>query len=121
VAFQDQWAKPLADELVSLFRVSSLNFIRITSTYDPSTGTVIQIETVYAEAGAVTKWSNIEEGGASGPQTIMCWVNMSKIDEIWPTTADQLEYDGARWKIISIDPAYAGDTKYAVKLTARYA
>jgi hypothetical protein len=30
-----------------------------------------------------------------------------------------MAYDGLRWKIIALDPAYAGDTRYAVKVTAR--
>ena len=121
MASQDAWARPLSKELVDLFRVSGLDFVRITSTYDPATGTVIPTETVITGAGAVTKWSNIEEGGIAGPQTLECWVDLQGIGDIWPTTADQLEYDGARWKIINIDPAYSGDVKYAAKLTARYA
>ena len=121
MAFQDSWARPLSKELVDLFRVASLDFVRITSTYDPLTGTITPTETVITGAGAVTKWSNNEEGGIAGPQMLECWCDLQGIGDIWPTTADQLEYDGARWKIISIDPAYAGDTKYAVKLTARYA
>lgn len=84
-------------------------------------GLVTPTETVYSGAGAVTKWSNQEEGGAAGPQTLECWVDLESIEDIWPSTADQLEFEGARWKIISVDPAYAGDVKYAAKLTARYA
>lgn len=120
-ASQDAWAKPLSKTLVDLFRVSGLDYIRILTSYDPVVGIPVPSEMVYSGAGAVTKWSNIEEGGVGGPQTIECWIDLSSIDDIWPTTGDQLEYEGKRWKIISIDPAYAGDVKYAVKLTARYA
>ncbi len=121
MAAQDAWAKPLAKQLVDLFRVSSLDYVRITSAYDPATGTVTPTEKVYTGAGAVTKWSNTEDGGAGGPQTLECWVDIEGIDDVWPTTNDQLEYEGKRWKIVSIDPAYAGDVKYAAKLTARFA
>lgn len=121
MANQDVWARPLAKELVDLFRVASLDFVRITSAYDPATGIVTSTETTFTGAGAVTKWGNNEEGGVGGPQALECWCDLQGLGDIWPTTADQLEYDGARWKIISIDPAYSGDVKYAVKLTARYA
>ncbi len=121
MASQDAWARPLAKQLVDVFRVASLDYVRITSAYDPATGLVTPTETVYSGAGAVTKWMNTEDGGSAGPQTLECWVDVEGIGDIWPTTNDQLEYDGARWKIIGIDPAYAGDVKYAAKLTARYA
>jgi hypothetical protein len=32
---------------------------------------------------------------------------------------DEIAYDGLRWKITRLDPAYAGDTRYAVKVMAR--
>ena len=121
MASQDAWARPLADELVNEFRVTGLDYIRRTTGYDPATGDTTQTETIYLSAGAVTKLSNIEEGGVNGPQTLMAWVNLSGIDDIWPTTNDLLRYQGYRWKIVDIDPMFSGDVKYAAKLTARTA
>ena len=121
MASQDEWCRPLADELVDVFRVQSLSYIRRVTGYSPATGETSQTETVYAAAGAVTKMSNIEEGGVLGPQTLMAWVNLKGIGDIWPTTNDLLEYEGSRWKIENIDPMFAGDLKYAAKLTARKA
>ena len=121
MAFQDGWAKPLADQLVDLFRVASCNYIRRTQlNYNPGTGDVGIVETVYPGAAAVTKLMQAnEDGGVSDTRTFECWVNLSGIDEIYPTTLDEMEYQDTRWKIVSIDPAYAGDTRYAVKITAR--
>ena len=121
MANQDEWCRPLADELVSEFRVNSIDYIRRTTAYDPATGDIAETEVVYQKAGAVTQWSNIEEGGVSGPQTLKCWVNLAYIDDVWPTTNDLLSYDSSRWKIEEIAPAYSGDLKYACKLSARRA
>lgn len=121
MASQDAWARPLATQLVDLFRVANLTYIRINSTYDPAVGDVIITETPYTAAGAITKTERTEEGGAAEVFKIDAWINAAKIDDIWPTTADLLEYDGARWKITAIAPMYSGDTKYACLVTARRA
>ena len=121
MASQDAWARPLATELVDLFRVSGLNYIRRDQTYDPSVGDVIITETAFNGAGAVTKTLRVEDGGAAETYAIEAWVDAAGIGDIWPTTLDLLEYDGARWKIISIDPQYSGDVKYACKIVARRA
>ena len=119
MASQDAWARPLAEELVSEFRVDTLDYIRRVTGYDPATGDTTQTETVYLKAGAVTRLSNIEEGGVNGPQSMNAWVYLGDIDDIWPTTNDLLRYQGYRWKIVDIDPMFSGDVKYAAKLTAR--
>lgn len=121
MANQDEWARPLATELVGEFRVDSLDYIRRTTAYDPASGETTTTDVVYVAAGAVTQWSNIEEGGVSGPQTLKVWVDLAGIGDIWPTTNDQLAYDGSKWKIEEIAPAYSGDLKYACKLSARRA
>jgi len=121
VANQDEWARPLADELVNEFRVNSLDYIRRTTAYDPATGETTTTDQIYPGAGAVTQWSNIEEGGVNGPQTLKVWVNLAGIGDIWPTTNDMLGWEQSMWKIEEIAPAYAGDLKYACKLIARRA
>ncbi len=117
---QDVWARPLAKTLVDAFRVASLNFVRITNTYDPATGIVVPTEVVFPGAGALLMSSNTEAGGVAGPQELECWFDLEGIGDIWPTTNDAIDYDGYRWKIVAINPKYSGDVKYAAKLTARY-
>ena len=121
MANQDEWARPLADELVGEFRVNSLDYIRRTTAYDPATGETTTTDQIYMAAGAITEWDNIEEGGVNGPQTLKAWVNLSGIGDIWPTTNDMLGWEQSMWKIEEISPAYAGDVKYACKLSARRA
>lgn len=119
MAFQDGWARPLADKLVDLFRVSSLDYLRVSSAYDPTAGSVVETVTTFASAGAVTKTYKSEAGGVGEPHTIECWINMSKIGDVWPTTADRLTYQGQQWKITSVTPMLSGDQKYACKIVAR--
>ena len=48
MAFQDSWARPLADELVSLFRVDSISYVRRgVPVYDPATGQTNHAEQVF--------------------------------------------------------------------------
>ena len=120
MASQDSWARPLAKTLVDVFRVASCDYIRISQIYDPSVGEPVLTETVYSGAGAVEQLTQAnEEGGASDTRSVVVWIDLGGIDDIWPTTADQIRYQGLRWKISSIDPAFAGDVKYAAKITAR--
>lgn len=120
MASQDAWCRPLAKELVDLFRVSGLDFVRITTAYDPATGTVTPTETVITGAGALLKTMSDEAGGVGGAQTLECWCDLQGLGDVWPTTDDAIDYDGKRWKVIGIEPKYSGDVKYAAKLTARY-
>lgn len=119
MASQDAWARPLAKQLVDLFRVDNLDFVRVTQTYDPGTGDVTRTETVITAAGAITKTGKIEEGGTAEPHRIECWMDAEGLGDIWPNTEDELEYDGVRWKISAVEPMYSGDLRYACKVTAR--
>ena len=116
---QDKWARPLATTLVNAFRVQSCNFRRVVSTYDPSVGVPVRTVTDYPGAGAVTSMSNREEGGASGIQDVNVWIDMKGIGDIWPTTEDEISYRGIIYKIVEIDPKFAGDVDYACKVRGR--
>ena len=121
MANQDVWARPLANTLVNLFAVNDFTYVRrIRTSYSPATGDVSYVETQYPRSGAITKLSLMgENGGVSDDRFIEAWVNLEGIDDIYPTTLDEIQYDNLRWKIVKIDPIYAGDVKYAVKLTGR--
>ena len=119
MALQDAWARPLATELVNLFRVTGCDYIRVDQTgYNPTTGQVGTIETVFPSAAAVTKTGRVEEGGVGEQHYLECWIDTAGIGDVKPTTGDQMEYQGRRWKIVAIDPAYSGDVEYAVKVKA---
>ena len=122
MASQDAWARPLAKELVDVFRVSSLTYVRVEQgSYDPATGDVVETETSFPGAGAVLSTNESEGGGVAGTQELEVWIDMQGIGDVWPTTRDRLEYLGKTWKVVAIDPKYSGDTLYACKLTGRYA
>jgi hypothetical protein len=120
MAFQDQWAKPLADSLVDLYRVDGLQYVKIRQGYDPSTGDVSITRQMYDAAGAVTKKMVTNEGGGvQQVQAIEVWINSARIGEMWPTTLDLIRYEGSDWKIVEINPQFSGDTRYACKVIAR--
>jgi len=122
MAFQDQWAKPLANSLVDLYRVNSVEYVRINQGYDPTTGDVTIGEQVYQSVGAVTKTMVTNEGGGvEQVHAIEVWINSAKIDEIWPTTLDLIRYQDSQWKIVEINPLLSGDLKYGCKVIARRA
>ena len=95
MASQDAWARPLAKELVDVFRVASLTYVRVEQgSYDPATGDVVETETSYPGAGAVLSTNESEGGGVAGTQELEVWIDMQGIGDVWPTTRDRLEYLG---------------------------
>ena len=116
---QDTWARPLAKSLVDAFRVPSLSYIRVSTTYNTTTGLTTDSETTYTGAGAVIKSTNTEETGETGGnEAIHVWLDLQGIGDVYPTTNDLINYDSKKWRIQSIDPKYSGDTKYACKVIA---
>ena len=116
---QDRWARPLAKSLVDAFRVPSLSYIRVSTTYNTTTGLTTDSETTYTGAGALIKSNNNEEvGETAGNEAIHVWLDLQGIGDIYPTTNDLIDYDSKKWRITNIDPQYSGDTKYACKVIA---
>lgn len=117
---QDAWAKPLALELVNLFRETEVTFVRQTGqVYDPSTGQVVTEELPIKCGAAVEQVSRNEEGGVGETHTAIMWFDSTTLP-IAPTTADRVEYNQRTWRIVSIDPHYgSGATNYAYKLTVQ--
>lgn len=117
---QDAWAKPLALELVNLFRETEVTFIRQTGqAYDPATGQVVIEELPIKCGAAVEQVSRNEEGGVGETHTAIMWFDSTTLP-IAPTTADRVEYNQRIWRIVSIDPLLgSGDTNYAYKLTVQ--
>ena len=118
-ASQDAWAKPLANQLVDLFRVDDLTYTRVTpGTYDPVTGQVSSTEQVYTKAGAVAVSGSTGEGTTGEDLYIEVWMNTAYIGDMFPTTDDFLQYAGRKYNITSVDPKYSGDETYACKVRA---
>ena len=120
IASQDAWAKPLADELVSVFRVDTLSYVRVTpGAYDPATGTITNEEIIFTKAGAITERRREEVQNGLERFEMDVWMALSDIDEEYPTYTDHFVYEDKTYKIMQIDPIYSGDTRYAVKCRAR--
>tara|TARA_B100000131_G_scaffold132109_1_gene128744 strand:+ start:5997 stop:6368 length:372 start_codon:yes stop_codon:yes gene_type:complete len=118
-AQQDSWARPLAKSLVTAFKVPSLSFIRVSTSYNTTTGITTDSETTYAGAGALIKTTNDKETGENfGIETLHAYIDIQGIGDIWPTTNDLISYDNRIWRIQAIDPQYSGDTKYTCKIRA---
>mgnify|MGYP003150431274 FL=1 len=91
---QDIWARPLAKSLVDTFRVPTLSYIRVSTTYNTTTGLTTDTETTYTGAGAVIKSTNNEETGEiGGNEAIHVWLDLQGIGDIYPTTNDLINYD----------------------------
>ena len=119
MASQDSWARPLAKTLVDLFRVDDISYFRVTNGgYDFATGDVTSTETEFKKAAAVTETGSTGQNVAGKEYYLECWINTEYVDDIKPTTDDFLTYNGRRWNISEVMPAYSGDTEYAVKVRA---
>jgi hypothetical protein len=117
---QDAWAKPLALELVNLFRETEITFVRQESqTYNPETGQVEAAQLRIKCGAAVESVSISEEGGTNETHTATLWFDSNTLPTA-PNTADVVEYKNRIWRIVSIDPLLgSGDTNYAYKLTVQ--
>tara|TARA_B100000902_G_C27018405_1_gene768375 strand:- start:75 stop:443 length:369 start_codon:yes stop_codon:yes gene_type:complete len=120
MAFQDAWAKPLAETLVKRFRVDGLEYVRVNDPiYDPATGTASGSETRFQKAGAVyPPVSNQAEGGAGNVEQIQVELYLEDVGNLVPTTRDYLEYLGKRWKVVNV-ATNSGDLLYSATITAR--
>lgn len=117
---QDAWAKPLALELVSLFRETEVTFIRQESqSYNPATGQVEAAQLRIKCGAAIEQVSRNEEGGVGETHTAIMWFDSTTLPTA-PNTADVVEYNQRVWRIVSIDPLLgSGATNYAYKLTVQ--
>lgn len=116
---QDLWAKPIAKLANETFLVPSLKYYRVSRSYDPATGEVVETETEFTNCGAVEQTGRVEQGGVGEVYEIKVWLATESIGEEFPTTGDYLTYMDKQWKITAIDPQFSGDVKYACMVTGR--
>ena len=112
---------PVAQELIDSVFPTAVRYFRNNGTsYDPSTGDVVQNITEYEVNAGVLSRGRKEDGGVGESHELRLWIHhgTSGMPHL-PTTADSVEYSGLSWKITSIDPTYSSKALIASKLICR--
>ena len=112
---------PVAEELIDQVFPTNVVYIRnLGSSYDPSTGDVVQnTEQFTIKAGVLSRGRN-EDGGVGETYELRLWIHhgSSGMPEL-PKTGDVVEYDNTRWKVVTVDPTYSSEGLIASKIVAR--
>ena len=123
---QNVWAKPLAAQLVSLFRETNVWFLQSagSTAYDPLTGNVGTSKPTIWHCGAavVTKLfgphAAYNAAGFIGGSDVVFWFDSTTLP-IEPTTADAIWYQGGSLVVTQVDPLLESDgVFYGYKVTA---
>ena len=112
---------PIGKELIDEVFPTAIRYLQNgPGSYDPATGEVTKDTTEYEISAGVLSRGRTEDGGVAETQELRLWVHHGTggLPEI-PTTADQVEYQGLVWKVVSVDPTYTSAGLIASKLTAR--
>ena len=124
---QTAWARPLGNQLVTLFRETAVWFIQGGTTgYDPLTGTVTTIIGRTWHCGAAVTRKGIGRHTEWGQGTTsFLFVNTTDV-ELWfdsttlpvePQASDFVWYQGQRWSVSKVEPALeSGMAFYAYKV-----
>ena len=105
---QDEWAGPLALELINEYRSQSLTYVKVTpGVYDETLGTVAITEVRFDAAGAVTRSKKSERNGVEQGNEVSVWVDHETVP--WPISSnDRLEYLGRKWKVTEVESYGSG-------------
>ena len=113
--------KSVADELINEVFSTPIVYLRNAGTsYDPSTGDVIQNVEQYTIKAGVLSRGRQEAGGVGEDYALRLYIHhgSSGMPHL-PTTGDSIEYDNTSWKVTTVDPTYSSEGLIASKLTAR--
>lgn len=112
---------PVAVELIQQVFPTEITYHRKEGTsYDPSSGDVVDTVTDFNISAGVLSRGRVEQGGVGETYEIRLWLDHSATGlPHLPTTADSLTYDGVVWKVTTVDPSYSSSGLIASKLTAR--
>lgn len=112
---------PVAKELIDSVFPTTIVYLRNDGgSYDPATGEVTQNTTQYDISAGVLSRGRIEEGGVGESQELRLWIHHGTggMPHL-PTTSDQVEYQGLRWKVNEVNPTYTSKGLIASKIIAR--
>ena len=117
----DQTFMPVAVELIDSVFPTHVVYLRNAGTsYDPSTGDVIQNVEQYTIKAGVLSRGRQEAGGVGEDYALRLYIHhgSSGMPHL-PTTGDSIEYDNATWSVVTVDPTYSSKGLIASKLICR--
>ena len=109
---------PVAVELIDQVFPTSITYHRLAGrVYDPAVGEVVDDWADKTINAGILSRSRTEEGGVAETYELELWIQHSPsgIADL-PTTADEITYDGVRWKVSTVAPTYSSKGLIASKL-----
>jgi hypothetical protein len=116
----DALFRGVGKDLVTLFGSDCTYHQNAAGTYDPLSGAVTAASVDYPVKVGVEEIKRVEGGGTDETHEALMWFSHVLLP-IEPTTADTVTYQGKTWKVIGVEPEYAGDQLIAFKLRVRAA
>lgn len=114
----DALFRGVGKDLVDLFGSACTYHQAGTLGYDPATGDVTPVVTDYAVKVGVEQITRSEEGGAGEALEAIMWFSHVTLP-LEPRTGDSVTYQSRVWKVVGVEPEYAGDAIIAFKLRVR--
>jgi len=113
--------KPIAVELIDNVFPTHVVYIRnLGSSYDPSTGDVVENTEQFTIKAGVLSRGRSEAGGTGEDYELRLWIHHDSSGmPALPKTGDVVEYDNTSWKVTTVDPTYSSKGLIASKITAR--
>lgn len=110
---------PLAESLIDVSFGTPITYQRrIHGGYSPETGQVTSSTVDRQIMAGVLSTGRTEQGGAMEERELRLWVHHGPSGlQIFPATADRVQYLGIWWKVVQVDPTYSGTALVASKLT----
>lgn len=112
---------PVAEELIDQVFPTHVVYTRnLGSSYDPSTGDVVENTEQFTIKAGVLSRGRSEAGGVGEDYELRLWVHhgSSGMPEL-PKTGDTVEYDATVWRVVTVDPTYSSEGLIASKLICR--
>ena len=110
---------PLAEGLIDQTFGTPILYQRVIhGGYDPSTGMVTSSTVDRQIMAGVLSTGRMEQGGTLEQRELRLWVHHGPTGlQIFPATADRVQYLSLWWKVTAVEPTYSGQALVASKLT----
>ena len=112
--------REVGKDLMTLFGSDCTYHQNLPGTYDPLSGAVTVTSVDHAVKVGVEQLKRVEGCGAVETHEALMWFSHVLLP-LEPTTADTVTYQGKTWRVVAVEPEYAGDNLIAFKLRTRAA